>query len=54
VSYNNVTTSIYLFESRDSSVGIATGYGLDDQGSGVLLPVGAGNYFSSPLRPVRF
>jgi hypothetical protein len=26
--------------SRDSSVGIATGYGLDDQGAGVRVPVG--------------
>jgi hypothetical protein len=26
--------------SRDSSVGIATGYGLDDQGGGVRFPVG--------------
>jgi hypothetical protein len=25
----------YLFENRDSAVGIATGYGLDDQGVGV-------------------
>jgi hypothetical protein len=26
--------------SRDSAVGIATGYGLDDQGVGVRVPVG--------------
>jgi hypothetical protein len=31
-------------ESRDSSVGIALGYGLDDRGSGVRLPAGAGNF----------
>jgi hypothetical protein len=26
--------------SRDSSVGIATGYGLNNQGAGVRVPVG--------------
>jgi hypothetical protein len=30
--------------SRDSSVGIALGYGLDDRGSRVLYPAGAGNF----------
>jgi hypothetical protein len=30
--------------SRDSSVGIALGYGLDDWGSRVRFPVGAGNF----------
>jgi hypothetical protein len=30
--------------SRDSSVGIALGYGLDDRGSGVRFPAGAGNF----------
>jgi hypothetical protein len=30
-------------ESRDGSVGIALGYGLDDRGSGVRFPAGAGN-----------
>jgi hypothetical protein len=30
-------------ESRDGSVGIALGYGLDDRGSRVRFPVGAGN-----------
>jgi hypothetical protein len=29
-------------KSRDSSVGIALGYGLDDRGSRVRLPAGAG------------
>jgi hypothetical protein len=29
-----------LLKSRDSAVGIATGYGLDDQGFGVRVPVG--------------
>jgi hypothetical protein len=27
-----------------NSVGIATGYGLDEQGSGIRFPVGAGNF----------
>jgi hypothetical protein len=30
--------------SRDSSVGIALGYGLDDRGSRVRFPAGAGNF----------
>jgi hypothetical protein len=36
----------------DSSVGIATGYGLDDKGVGVRVPVGA-RIFNSPCRPDR-
>jgi hypothetical protein len=31
-------------KSRDSSVGIALGYGLDDRGSRARLPAGAGNF----------
>jgi hypothetical protein len=31
-------------KSRDSSVVIATGYGLDDRGSRVRFPAGAGNF----------
>jgi hypothetical protein len=31
-------------ESRDSSVGIAVGCGLDDWGSGVRFPAGVGNF----------
>jgi hypothetical protein len=30
--------------SRDSSVGLALGYGLDDRGSRVRFPAGAGNF----------
>jgi hypothetical protein len=30
--------------SRDSSVGVALGYGLDDRGSRVRFPAGAGNF----------
>jgi hypothetical protein len=33
---------ISLFKSRDSSVCIALGYGLDDRGSGVRFPAGLG------------
>jgi hypothetical protein len=36
-----VTQSV---ESRGISVGIALGYGLDDRGSRVLFPAGAGNF----------
>jgi hypothetical protein len=36
---------ISLFvKSRDSSVGIALGYGLDDRGSRVRFPAGAWNF----------
>jgi hypothetical protein len=38
--------------SRDSVVGIATSYGLDDRVVGVLVPVGS-KIFSSPDRPDR-
>jgi hypothetical protein len=31
-------------KSRDSSVGIALGYGLNDLGSSVQFPAGAGNF----------
>jgi hypothetical protein len=41
---------ITISRSRDSVVGIATGYGLDDQGVGVRVPVGS-RTFSSPRRP---
>jgi hypothetical protein len=41
-----------LFGSRDSVVGIATSYGLDDRGIGVRVPVGS-IIFSSPDRPDR-
>jgi hypothetical protein len=39
-----------LFGSRDSAVGIATGYGLDDRGVGVRVPV-VSRIFSSSCRP---
>jgi hypothetical protein len=31
-------------QSRDDSISIALGYGLDDRGSRVRLPAGAGNF----------
>jgi hypothetical protein len=39
--------------SRDSAVGIATGYELDDRGVGVRVPVGS-RIFSSPRCRDRF
>jgi hypothetical protein len=36
--------------SRDSAVGLATGYGLEDREVGVRVPVGS-RIFSSPRRP---
>jgi hypothetical protein len=43
----------YDIGSRDSAVGIATGYGPDDRGVGVRFPVEARIFFS-PCRPDRF
>jgi hypothetical protein len=43
--------TVYL-RSQDSVVGIATGYGLEDQGVRVRVPVGS-RIFSSPRRPDR-
>jgi hypothetical protein len=36
---------ITFLKSRDSSVGVALGYGLEDRGSRARLPAGAGNLF---------
>jgi hypothetical protein len=41
-----------LLRSRDSAVGIATGYGLDGTGVRVRVMIGS-RIFSSPLRPDR-
>jgi hypothetical protein len=41
--YNYFRTHL-IIESRDSSVGIALGYGLYDRGSRVRFPTGAGNF----------
>jgi hypothetical protein len=38
--------------SRDSTVGTANGYWLDDRGVGVRVPVGS-RIFNSPYRPDR-
>jgi hypothetical protein len=39
-----------IIRIRDSVVGIATGYGLNDRGLGVRVPVGS-RIFCSPRRP---
>jgi hypothetical protein len=41
ISFSN--NILHHGESRDSSVGIALGYELDDRGCRVRFPVGAGN-----------
>jgi hypothetical protein len=47
----NASTSLNpTIGSRDSAVGIATGYGLDDRGVGVRVPVGS-RIITSPSRP---
>jgi hypothetical protein len=38
------STQYFIVKSRDSSVGIALGYGLDYRGSKVRFPAGAGNF----------
>jgi hypothetical protein len=48
----NKTKHMTVVRSRDSVVGIATGYRLDDRGVGVRVPVGS-RIFSSPRRPDR-
>jgi hypothetical protein len=48
----NSERDIYFKKSRDSAVGIATGYGLDDLGVGVRIPIRA-RIFTSPCRPDR-
>jgi hypothetical protein len=48
INFHKFPPQILYYElaskSRDSSVGIALGYGLDDRGSRVRFPVGAGNF----------
>jgi hypothetical protein len=48
----NIVTCTSIARSRDSVVGIATSYGLDDRGVGVRVPVES-IIFSSPDRPDR-
>jgi hypothetical protein len=43
---------MYFNASWDSTVGIATGYGLVDKEVGVQVPVGS-RIFNSPCRPDR-
>jgi hypothetical protein len=43
-SLNLISYIPQISKSRDSSVGIALGYGLDDRGSRVRFPAGAGNF----------
>jgi hypothetical protein len=43
------TYATYLIRSRDSSVGIATGYGLDDWGTGVRVPVDSRIFSTSSI-----
>jgi hypothetical protein len=38
------TDHLVMLKNRVSSVGIALGYGLDDRGSRVRFPEGAGNF----------
>jgi hypothetical protein len=49
---NHSTFDKVFRENRDSAVGIATCYGLDDHGVGVRVPVGA-RIFTSPRSPDR-
>jgi hypothetical protein len=49
---SNFYPSQSIIKNRDSVVSIATGYGLDDQGVGVRVPVGSRIFFS-PCRPDR-
>jgi hypothetical protein len=46
-SFNTFGLDTSWSESRNSSVGIALGYGLDDWGSRVRFPAGAGIFFST-------
>jgi hypothetical protein len=49
--FRNILLNTCLY-SRDSAVGIATGYGLDDWEVGVRVPVRS-RMFTSPCRPDR-
>jgi hypothetical protein len=52
LGFVDLTVTTAQTMSRDSAVGIVTGYGLDDQGVGVRVLV-AGSFFTSPRRPER-
>jgi hypothetical protein len=42
--FNEFLSSHIVIKSQGSSVGVATGYKLDDLVSGALFPAGAGNF----------
>jgi hypothetical protein len=44
LSIEELIVGTMILQSRDSSVGIATGYGLEDRMIGVRFPTGAGNF----------
>jgi hypothetical protein len=44
VKHGDNLTFTWTNKSRDSSVGIALGYGLDDRSSRVQFPAGTGNF----------
>jgi hypothetical protein len=52
VSFEYILFSLTCLASMNSVVGIATGYGLDDRGVGVQVPVGS-RIVSSPRFPNR-
>jgi hypothetical protein len=49
-----ISTSLLKVRRGDSSVGIATGYGLDDRGRGGSSSPDRVKIFTSPYRPDRF
>jgi hypothetical protein len=51
-TYLHIHIHTYIQGSRDSAVGIATGYGIDGREVGVRVPVES-RIFSSPRRPDR-
>jgi hypothetical protein len=44
ISNDEIRTELEMYKSCDSSVGIALGYGLDNQGSRIRFPAWAGNF----------
>jgi len=49
LSLTNFSSLSYKIKSRDSSVGIELGYGLDEQGSKVRLLVGLGIFLFNAM-----
>jgi hypothetical protein len=43
-TYQRPIVTLTLLDCHDSSAGIALGYGLDDRGSRIRFPAGAGNF----------